>query len=69
MLVLGVNRVLNWVQVLSNGRKYTCPIVVVNGESFFHFKKQLHSVAAYLSDHAEEWLMEGGKYISRPIKK
>ena len=39
MLVLGVNKVLNWCQVLSNGRKYTCPTKVVDGELCFAFKK------------------------------
>ena len=40
MLVLRVNKILKWCQVLSNGRKYTCPTKKVNGELFFHFKNE-----------------------------
>lgn len=69
MLVLGVNKVLNWCQVLSNGRKYTCPTKIVDGELCFAFKKGWHSVGKYISEHAEELVAEGGKTFLRPYKQ
>ena len=38
MLILGVNKILNWVQITDGGRRYTCPIKDVDGELFFKFK-------------------------------
>lgn len=69
MLVSGINRVLNWCQVISGGRWYTCPTKMVDGNLFFHFKKEWHSVADFVSEHAEELVSEGGKVFSRPFKK
>lgn len=68
MLVLGVNRILEWVQVLSNGRRYTCPMKIVDGERFFFFKKEWHKVFDFLSDNAEELMYEGSKIVSKKIK-
>lgn len=48
MLVLGINYILNWVQIISDGRKYTCPTKEINGELFFKFKKEWHKVAEYM---------------------
>ena len=69
MLILGVNRILKWCQVLSGGRRYTCPTKMVGGKLFFHLKKEWHSVAEFISDHAEELVSEGGKVFSRPFKE
>ena len=69
MLVSGINRVLNWCQVISGGRRYTCHTKMVDGNLFFHFKKEWHSVADFVSEHAEELVSEGGKVFSRPFKK
>lgn len=69
MLVSGINRVLNWCQVISGGRRYTCPTKMVDGNLFFHFKKEWHGVADFVSEHAEELVSEGGKVFSRPFKK
>lgn len=69
MIVLGVNKVSNWCQVLSGGRRYTCPIKVIDGELLFRFKKEWHSVVKLASDHAEELIYEGGRLISRPLRK
>lgn len=69
MLVLGVNKILNWCLVLSNGRRYTCQTKIMDGELKFFFKKEWHSVAKYLSDHADELVKEGNKVFSRLIKK
>ena len=68
MLILGVNKILNWLQITTGGRRYTCPMKTINGESFFHFKKGWHKVSDYLSDHATELVSEGGKIFSRKIK-
>ena len=71
MLVLGVTDTLTakWCQVLSGGRKYTCPTRVINGEMFFRFKKTWHPVAQFASEYAEVLIEEGGKLFSVPFKK
>ena len=68
-LVLGINKILNWCQITSGGRTYTCPTKLIDGKLVFHFKKEWHSVAEFVSDHAEELVSEGGKIFSRPFKK
>lgn len=69
MLVSGINKILQWCSVISGGRTYTCPTKVIDGELMFHFKKQWHSVAKYVSEHAEELVSEGGRVFGRPFKK
>ena len=39
MLVLGINKILNWCQITTGWGTYTCPIKEVNGEMFFKLKK------------------------------
>lgn len=68
MLILGVNKICNWAQVLSNDRRYTCPIKLVDGKLMFVFKKQLHSVAEYACEHTDELVEQGGRIISRPFR-
>ena len=65
MVVLGVNSILKWCQILSNGRKYTCPTKKINGELFFHFKKQWHRVSEFTSDYTDELFEKDGKILSR----
>ena len=69
MLVSGINRVLNWCQIISGGRRYTCPTKMIDGNLFFHFKKEWYSVAEFVSEHAEELVSESGKVFLRPFKK
>ena len=69
MIVLGINKILNWCQIISGGRKYTCPTKFINGKLFFHFKKEWHSVAEFVSDYAEALVSEGGKVFSRHFKE
>ena len=69
MFVSGINKILNLCQVISGGRSYTCPTKMINGELFFHFKNDWHSVAAFVAENAEELVSEGGKVSSRPFKK
>ena len=69
MLILGVNKILNWLQITSGGRSYTCPMKEIKGNRFFLFKKSWHKVTDYLSDHTTELVSEGGKIFSRKIKK
>ena len=69
MLILGINKILNWLQVTSGGRSYTCPMKEINGNRFFRFKKSWHKVTDYLSDYTTELVSEGGKIFSRKIKK
>lgn len=69
MLVLGINRILNWCQITSGGRRYTCPTKLIDGKLFFHFKKEWHCVAEFVYDCTEELVEEGGRVFSRPFKK
>ena len=69
MLILGINRVLNWCQVLVGGRRYTCPTKMINGKLFFIFKKAWHPVSEYVSEHTTELVEESGILTSRLIKK
>ena len=69
MLVLEINRILNWCQITSGGRTYTCPTKFIDGKLFFRFKKKWHCVAEFVYDRAEELVEEGGKVFSRPFKK
>lgn len=69
MLVLGINRVLDWVQITTGGRTYTCPTKEINGELFFKFKKNWHKVMEYTSELTTEFFSKGGKYLSKRITK
>lgn len=69
MLVLGINKVLNWCQIVSGGRTYTCPTKEINGQLFFRFKRIWHPITEFISDNAHELVEEGGKIFSRPLKK
>lgn len=69
MFVLGINKILNWCQITSGGRTYTCPTKLIDGKLFFRFKKKWRSVAEFVSDHAEELVSEGGKVFSCLFKK
>lgn len=55
MMVLGINHVLKWVQVLYNGKCYTCPMKEINGELYYHFKKEWHQVTKYISEYTTEF--------------
>ena len=68
MLVLGVNKILKWCQIVTSGRRYTCPTKYMNGELFFKFKNKWHKVADFVAEHTEELVEEGGKVFSRPFK-
>jgi hypothetical protein len=69
MLILNVNKIAKWCQIISGGRKYTCPTKSINGELLFRFKGNWHKVAEFVADHTEELVEEGGKVFSRPFKK
>lgn len=51
MLILGINNVLNWVQITTGCGTYTCPMKEINGEKFFKFKGEWHRVSDYVTDH------------------
>ncbi len=68
ILVLGINRILNWCQIVSNGSRYTCRIKDIDGELFFKFKNVWHKVAEFAADPLDELVQEGGKVISRRFK-
>jgi hypothetical protein len=69
MLVLGINRILKWVQITTGWGTYTCPIKEINGELFFKFRNDWHKVIDFTSDLTTELISEGGKIISKKIKK
>ena len=69
MLVLGVNKILKWCQIVSGGRKYTCPTNEINGVLCFAFKKAWHPVVEFISDNAHELVQIGEKNILRPFTK
>ena len=69
MLVLGINRILKWVQITTGWGTYTCPTKEINGELFFKFKSEWHKVMDFASEHTTELVSEGGKFISQKLKK
>lgn len=40
MLILGINNVLNWVQITTGSGTYTCPMDNRDGELYFKFKNE-----------------------------
>lgn len=69
MLVLGVNRILNWCQITTGGRTYTCRTKEIDGVLCFIFKRTWHPVAEFISKNAEELVQNSDKIISRPFTK
>ena len=57
-----VNKILKWCQVLSGGRRYTCPTKEIDGKLFFAFKKAWHPMEEYITEHTDELVEIGGKY-------
>lgn len=69
MVVLGINKILEWCQITAGGRRYTCPIKEIDGELFFKFKKAWHPLANFISETAKELVQEGDKVFLRPFQK
>ena len=69
MLVLVINRIMKLVQITTGWGTYTCPTKEINGELFFKFKNGWHKAIGFTSDLTTELISEGGKIISRKIKK
>ena len=55
MMVLGINHVLKSVQIISGGRRYTCPTKEINGELLFKFKNEWHKVIDFTSKFTSEF--------------
>lgn len=55
MQILGINYPCQWVQITSDGRRYTCPTKEINGELCFKFKNEWHKVANYTTAHTSEF--------------
>lgn len=55
MTILGINHVLNWVQISNGWGTYTCPTFEKNGELYFEFKKEIHRVKDYTSEYTHEF--------------
>jgi hypothetical protein len=69
MTVLSINYILNWVQIISGGRRYTCPTKEISGELFFAFKKDWHKVLDFTSEHTMELVSENEKTIYKKLIK
>lgn len=69
MIVLSVNKILKWCQILNGGRAYTCPTKEINGQLCFYFKKVWHPVADFIHERAHEMVEEGGKTLIRSYRK
>lgn len=69
MLILGVNKICEWCQITTGGRRYTCPIKRIDGQLFFKFKKVWHPVCEFLSENCEELVEESGEVFARPFTK
>lgn len=69
MKVLGINKILEWCHLLLNSGKYACPKKLINGQLYFHLKKEWHKVAKYIYENAEELVGEDRKTFSKPLKK
>lgn len=55
MTILSINNILNWVQITTGGRTYTCPTNERNGELYFEFKNEWHKVEDYTSEHTTDF--------------
>ncbi|MBQ6900771.1 MAG: hypothetical protein IJN72_08020 [Firmicutes bacterium] len=69
MIILGINRILGWVQITTGHARYTCPTKEIDGELFFRFKKEWHKVDDYILDYTHELVYEGKNVISRIYRK
>ena len=67
MRVLGVNRILNWLQIVDS-KIYTCPTKEVNGELLFRYKNKWHRAIDYSYEKTDELYSENGKTLSRIFK-
>lgn len=68
MLVLGINRILKWVQITTGWEIILTQQKEINGELFFKFKSEWHKVMDFASELTTELVSEGGKIISQ-VKK
>ena len=69
MLVLGVNKILKWCQIVTISGTYTCPTKIIDGVLHFRFKNQWHKVIDFISEHAEELIEENGRIFSRKYRE
>ena len=65
MIVMMVNKACEWCRIAAGTGTYTCPIKRIDGELFFKFKREWHSVAKYISESAHELAYVGGKLVNR----
>ena len=69
MIVCGINKILNWCQIMSdNGRRYTCITKYIDGELCFNFKNEWHKIVEYVNEYTDELVEENGRVFSRPFK-
>ena len=68
MSVFGVNKIIRYCQAFSNRRNQPCPAKEINGELCFLFQREWHPIS-YITEHAEELVLEDGKLVTRPPRK
>lgn len=69
LLVLGINRILKWLQITTGERTYTCHTKMIDNVLHFRFKNQWYKVAKYVGEHTTKLIEEGGKLISKKFVK
>jgi hypothetical protein len=55
MLVLNINKNLNWIQIYDGRGRYTCITEERDGELYFKFKNEWHKVKDYTSEYTSEY--------------
>lgn len=63
MLVSGINRILNWRQVIFCGRRYTCPTKMIDGKLFFRFKRSGIVLRSSAPTMLRDWYLKVEKYF------
>lgn len=51
MLVMNMNKDLNWIQITTGWGSYTCITEERDGELYFKFKNEWHKVEDYTSEY------------------
>jgi hypothetical protein len=67
-LVLSVNDFLNTALITTHGCTYGCPTKTVNGELFFRFLNEWHSVAEYAGENTTIISDLGNGLVRRKFK-
>ncbi len=64
-LILGVNKILGWVQIVAHGCRYTCPTKEIDGKLCFRFKNSWHVVEDHVGELTTMLVEEEGKVFTK----